>query len=131
MDKVLVDTSAWIEFFKKKEPYHSIISGLIDDNRICCIGVILAELIQGAKSDKELAVLKDFLHVFDFLHEDVTLWEKAGALSYTLHKKGKTIGLADCFIAVIANTNKSYLLTLDKDFENIKGAAVLKLYQVK
>lgn len=129
--KVLVDTSAWIEFFRKKEPYHGIISGLIDDDRICCTGLIVAELIQGAKSDKEIAVLKEFLHVFDFIRGDVMLWEKAGELSYAMRSKGKPAGLADCYIAAAASANKSYILTLDRDFENIKSAAGFKLYPVK
>jgi len=33
LDKILVDTSVWIEFFKKKEPWHRVVSGLIDDKR--------------------------------------------------------------------------------------------------
>jgi predicted nucleic acid-binding protein len=60
LDKVLVDTSAWIEFFRKKDPWYSVIAGLMDDKRVCCSGIILAELIQGAKSEKELEILRDF-----------------------------------------------------------------------
>ena len=60
MDKILIDTSAWIEFFKKKEPWYSAVSGLMDDKRVCCAGIILAELIQGAKSEKEMEVLRGF-----------------------------------------------------------------------
>ena len=60
LDKILIDTSAWIEFFKKKEPWYSAVSGLMDDKRVCCAGIILAELIQGAKSEKEMEVLRGF-----------------------------------------------------------------------
>ena len=41
--RVLVDTSVWIEFFRKHEPYHGIVSRLIDDEQIFCCGIILAE----------------------------------------------------------------------------------------
>ncbi|MBN2443564.1 MAG: PIN domain-containing protein [Spirochaetales bacterium] len=78
MDSILVDTSAWIEFFRKREPYYSNILKLIDDDRICCTGIILAELIQGAKTLKEVETLKDFIHVFSFFSESEVLWEKAG-----------------------------------------------------
>ncbi|HYA85938.1 MAG TPA: hypothetical protein VEI57_02590 [Nitrospirota bacterium] len=45
MDRIVVATSAWIEFFRKKEPWFSAISGPMDDKRICCWGIVLAELI--------------------------------------------------------------------------------------
>ena len=34
-DKILVDTSAWIEFFRKKAPYHNAVLEMIDSRRIC------------------------------------------------------------------------------------------------
>jgi len=131
LDKVLVDTSAWIEFFKKKGPCHGVVGGLMDDKRVCCLGVILAELIQGAKSEKELEVLRDFIHVFDFLDESVEQWRKAGELSNALLRKGKSVGLSDCYIAVAATAGKAKLLTLDKHFEVIKEMTGLAFYDVK
>lgn len=131
MDKILVDTSVWIEFFKKKEPWHGIVSGLIDDKRICCAGIVLAELIQGAKSEKELAVLRDFRHVFEFLDESIDLWQAAGELSHALLRKGKSVGLSDCYLAVAAMTNKVPIGTLDKHFEVIKGVAGITLFDFK
>ena len=131
MDKVLVDTSAWIEFFKKKEPWHSAVSGLIDDKRICCTGIILAELFQGAKSEKELEVLRDFRHVFAFLDESVDLWQAAGELSHSLLRKGKSVGLSDCYLAVAAKASNVKVLTLDKHFEIIRSATGIALFEVR
>jgi predicted nucleic acid-binding protein len=92
---VLIDSSVWIEFFKKREPFHSAVLELMDANRVCCVGLILAELMQGAKSERELSVIRDFTHVFRFLPETPELWAKAGKLSYTLRRKGITVGLAE------------------------------------
>lgn len=131
MDKVLIDTSVWIEFFRKKEPYYSVVNKLIDEDRICCSGLILAELIRGAKSEKEISLLKDFLYVFDFLKEDTVVWEKAGELSYRLRKKGISAGLSDCIIAVLASLNKVLLFTLDKDFSKIAPHIEFKIYPLK
>lgn len=130
MDKVLVDTSAWIEFFKRKEPYYGIILKLIDNDGICCTGIVLAELLQGSKSDKELNAIKEFLYVFDFLSESIHSWEDAGQLSYTLQRKGKSIGLSDCYITVIATSNNVKLLTLDRHFPLIKKECGLQLYDI-
>jgi predicted nucleic acid-binding protein len=131
LDKILVDTSAWIEFFRKKEPWHNAISGLMDDKRICCSGIILAELIQGAKAEKEMDVLRDFRHVFEFLDESVDLWQAAGELSNTLQRKGKSVGLSDCYLAVSAKARKVKILTLDKHFDIIKSAFGIEIYEVK
>ena len=120
LDKILVDTSVWIEFFRKKEPFYTQVTQFIDDDKICCIGIILAELIQGAKTLKEIETLKDFIYVFLFLDEPAELWGKAGELSFTLRKAGTQIGLADCYIAAIAHQNKVGILTLDNHFSIIK-----------
>ena len=112
MDKVLVDTSAWIEFFRKKDPYYTVVLGLVDEDRICCAGIILGELLQGARSGKELEVIKDFLHVFEFVPESPDLWEKAGELSFALRRKGEAVGLSDCFIAVAAALRSPLLIAL-------------------
>ena len=106
MDKILVDTSVWIEFFKKKEPWYSIVSKLMDDKRVCCAGIVLAELIQGAKSEKELGILRDFRSVFEFLHESIDLWQAAGELSYALLRKGKSNPLSDLLPAVAAKLTR-------------------------
>jgi len=127
-DKILVDTSAWIEFFRKKDPHYKVILELIDNTKVCCLGIVLAELLQGAKSQKELDVLKEFLFVFDFLPESTEMWRKAGELSYLLRQKGKSVGLSDCYISVVAKTNDAALLTLDKHFEVIGKETGLNLY---
>jgi predicted nucleic acid-binding protein len=130
LDKVLVDTSVWIEFFRKKAPYYGIVLELMDDDRICCIGLVLAELMQGAKSEKELNTIKEFLHVFDFLPETIDLWEDAGELSFMLQRKGVTVGLSDCYISVTTKSANANLLTLDKHFSAIQKETVLSLYRV-
>ena len=131
MAKVLVDTSAWIEFFRKKEPYYGAVLQLIDDDRVCCAGLVIGELLQGAKSGKELDVLKNFLHVFEFLPETPRLWEKAGELSYSLRLKGEAVGLADCFLATAAAAHGAEILTLDRHFDLLKKAAGVNLARLK
>ncbi|MDA8415351.1 MAG: PIN domain-containing protein [Desulfobacteraceae bacterium] len=126
--RVVVDTSVWIEFFRKQEPYHSIVSRLIDDEQVYCCGIILAELMQGAKSDKELTVLDDFPRVFPFISETPQLWATAGKLSFQLRRKGVTIGLSDCYIAVAAASVRAQVATLDGHFKLLCKPAKIALY---
>lgn len=75
------------------------------------------------KSDREMSVLKDFKHIFPFLPESPLLWESAGLLSYRLRRKGITVGLSDCLIAVSAQEADASLYTLDTHFGRIKEEA--------
>lgn len=129
LDKVLIDTSVWIEFFRKQEPYFSAVQDLIEEDRVCCVGLIYAELLQGAKSENEINTLREFIHVFDFIPELPAIWEKAGLMLRTLKKKGKSIGLADCFIASCAVSCRAEVLTLDRHFDVIKKLEGLALYK--
>jgi len=129
--RILVDSSVWIEFFRKNEPYHGIVSQLMDDGQVICCGVILAELMQGARTDKELAVLEDFLQVFMFIPETPELWAAAGKLSYKLRRKGITVGLSDCFIAVAAASAKAQVATLDNHFDALCKPAGISLLPLK
>lgn len=129
--RVLIDTSVWIEFFRQREPYHGIITRLIDDEQVVCCGIILAELMQGAKSDKELAVLDDFIKVFTFIPETPELWAAAGKLSGKLRHKGVTVGLSDCFIAKAAASVKVQVATLDNHFETLSKPAGITLYPIE
>lgn len=126
--RVLVDTSVWIEFFRKHEPHHSIVTRLIDDEQVFCCGIILAELMQGAKSDKELAALDDFPRVFPFISDTPQSWAAAGKLAFQLRRKGVTIGLSDCCIAVAAASTHAQVATLDSHFKLLVKPAKITLY---
>ena len=102
----------------------------MDERRVCCSGIILAELIQGAKSEKELEILRDFRHVFEFLAESVDLWQAARELSNAFQRKGKSVGLSDCYLAASAKAHKVKILTLDKHFAIIKDAVGIGHYAV-
>jgi len=127
LDRILVDTSAWIEFFRQIEPCHSIVLQLMSEERVCTMGIIVAELMQGAKSEKELAVLRDFAYVFPILSDSQENWQAAGVLSFRLRQNGKAIGLADCYIATVAKAEGAMILSLDHHFQMMKDEAGIKL----
>ena len=131
-DRVLVDTSVWIAYFQANPP--AGIPDLVDDilrkGEVCVPKIVIAELIQGAHSEKDLATIRDFLDAFTILAEADSSWVDAGKLSYALKKKGRTVNLADCYIAVLAKENGCSILTLDRHFKDIQGVAGIKLVSV-
>ena len=122
LDKlVLIDTSIWIYYFRGEKEVYNKVNELIDSGKVCSLGLVIAELIQGAKTEKEVRVIKDMATVFPQLTEGADSWEKAGVLSFQLKKVGKSIGLADCYIATIAKENEATIYTLDEHFKEIRN----------
>jgi predicted nucleic acid-binding protein len=127
-ERVLVDTSVWIEYFRNPESEAgATLDGLLEDCEICVPKIVLAELMQGAKSAKELAVIGDFFEAFQVIDQSSETWMNAGRLSYDLKKKGKTIHLLDCYLAVIAKEHSCAIFTLNRHFEEIKDLAGVSL----
>lgn len=114
---VFIDTSAWIEYLRKTS--HSItkeIESALLINIAATCWIVLAELLQGAKSEKEIELIKDLASVVKILKETESTWQDAGILSNKLRRQGKNLPLIDCYLAVLAKENKARILTLDKHF---------------
>jgi predicted nucleic acid-binding protein len=54
---IVVDTSIWIEFFKKNEPVFSNLKELIETGSILGHEAIFGELLQGCLNVKELSFI--------------------------------------------------------------------------
>lgn len=119
--KILIDTSVWIDYLQKaSHDLSTKVDEMLSDNEIYVPKVVIAELIQGAHSEKEMATIKDFIEAFNIIDQQEDTWIKVGKLSYTLKKKGKTANLTDCYIAAIAKDNGCSILTLDRHFSEIQ-----------
>ncbi len=115
-----IDTSAWIEYLKKTpHPITKEIESALLFNTAATCQLVLAELIQGARSEKETALILDLALVAKILKESESTWQQAGFLANKLRKQGKTLSLIDCYIAILAKENKAVILTLDKHFSII------------
>jgi tRNA(fMet)-specific endonuclease VapC len=132
-DNILIDTSVWIAYFQSgAQPRLSEqVDEILSRSAIYVPKIVLAELIQGAHSEKDHVVIRDFLEAFHIIGESDDAWLEAGRLSYALKKKGRTINLADCYIAVVAREHGCAVLTLDKHFKEIQKEIGLKLIPVE
>lgn len=128
-ERILIDTSVWIDYFQNKP---SKLSKKVDDilsgDGIYIPKIVIAELIQGAKSQKEISIIEDFLDTFNIIDQKEDTWIEAGKLSYRLRKKGRNINLADCYIAIIARAYECYIFTLDKHFKHIQAEININLF---
>ncbi len=120
-DKILIDTSVWIEYFRNKSSSVSQkVDKILEEDEVCAPKIVIAELMQGSKSKKELSIIEDFFDAFHIIDQKEDSWIKAGSLSYRLKKKGKNISLFDCYIAVIAREHGCTIFSLNRHFKEIQ-----------
>jgi len=124
--RLLPDTCAWIDFFRGKQNSlaNALEQALISGEVLTC-GVVLLELLQGIKSPREEALVKNALLALPHLEMNRDLWIKAGKLSSTLRAKGHIVPLADIIIATFALEHNCAVLTIDRHFEAVDGLTVL------
>ena len=130
VDRVLIDTSVWIDYFKGADSdLTQAVEALIKSGSVCTAGIILAELLQGARSDLEMRVIEDIKESFVLLTSDREgeAWLEAGGLSRELRKAGTTVHLADCLIAVLARENRCRIATRNVHFQAINEKVRIEL----
>jgi predicted nucleic acid-binding protein len=127
-ERVLIDTSVWIAYFRNTSPQLSErVDELMSDAKVCVPRIVVAELIQGSKSEREITTVESFVDAFTIIDQTEDTWTKAGKLAYSLKKKGKTVNLADCYIAVIAQEQDCSVYTLDEHFKDIQKVTKISL----
>jgi len=128
VDRVLVDTSVWVDYLRGDSPLIAEkLDGLIAAAEICVPKIVLAELLQGAKTDRDAAAVEELTEAFTIVDQGPETWVKAGQLSRRLRGRGKTIHLVDCYIAVVAEENACAVFTLDEHFRQIAKVLPLRL----
>lgn len=127
--KTIIDTSVWIDYFRKQSAALSeAVDAVLSGDDIYIPKIVVAELIQGAKSQKEILIIEDFIDAFKIIDQKEDTWLEAGKLSYRLKKKGKNVNLTDCYIAIIAREYECKIFTLDKHFKEIQTEINISLY---
>jgi predicted nucleic acid-binding protein len=129
MNKVIVDTSAWIESFRPQsdKAFHNLVKDLIIKGRIMVPGIIKTELLRGTKNKKEFDRLDDLLKGLEYLSVSDEFWEKLSRFSYDLFRKGVNVPLTDAYIALLCIKNNVPILHRDKHFDSIAEKTTLKI----
>ena len=120
MNKVLIDTSAWIDFFRNSSgAAGDLVADLIQNDNGWLTGPVMAELLHGVRGKKEAAQLKFLFTTIPYLEINQDDWIVTGNTLKTLREKGLTIPLTDVLIASVAIRNDMAVLTLDKHFQRL------------
>jgi predicted nucleic acid-binding protein len=120
LDKVLIDTSVWVDFFREKNSGVSLkVREYLRLNRVCYVGLIAVELYQGAKTEKEIHVIDQLLEAIDYVEIDQKHYFHAGQISQKAARKGKTFSTVDMIIATLAKDENLTIFSLDHHFREI------------
>lgn len=118
---ILVDTSAWIDFFRDTEPFAGAVDRALDDGSVALCGPIVTELRRGLRRSERARVIP-LLDGCILLSQPDDLWTTAGDLGAALSQRGITAKTLDLLIATYAIAHELPILAKDGDFGAIARA---------
>ncbi len=131
---ILVDSSVWIAYFNGQKSWQSdALDNLLDTEPILIADLILTEVLQGFRSNKDFNKAKEFLSPLDFV--EIGGYKNAikSAINYrAMRKKGITIRKTiDVMIGTYCIENSISLLHDDHDFDPMEQLLGLSIVSPK
>jgi predicted nucleic acid-binding protein len=126
MNTMLVDSSAWIEYFKFHDEF-SFIDDLIDNDSLCTNDLILTELLPSIIHRKET-------HLADLLNSVVTYsininWNELQQYQIQNLKNGNNnVPITDLIIAQNCIQNNLKIVSKDKHFSAMAKYILIQIY---
>jgi len=130
MSRVLVDSSIWVEFFRRPDAAASLVlDDLLAHRLVCTTGVIKAEVVPGARSPKEFRRLRALFDGLPLAPEREGFWAHLVRFRRRLHSKGILgIGIPDLIVATVAIQNRKLVFTADEDFPRMAPHVPVRLF---
>ncbi len=129
--RVLVDTSAWADFLNGfPSPGADALAELLQgDDDVCTCGIVVAEVFQGLRRNRERETIRRSFEDMTFLEPPgIRLYLRAAGLYRALRERGKTVrSTIDCIIAAIAEDGGCKLLARDRDMDVILDSGLSKV----
>jgi predicted nucleic acid-binding protein len=123
---VLVDTSVWIEVFRR--PARLRLEDLVEfDDVVTCLPVV-QEVLQGFTDERAFGIAREAMHALPIVESPMrpSVFEEAIDLYRRARKGGLTIRSGvDCLIAACAIRNGLRLLHHDRDFGKLSRISTL------
>jgi predicted nucleic acid-binding protein len=129
---IAVDTSVWIDLFEDAgTPQAKFFERLLnlEEEDFALTDVVLAEILQGARSEREALRLERHLADFEVLRlRDLADFRRAAAMYRSARQEGITIRrTSDCLIAAVCVREDVPLLHSDGDFDRLASVSTLSI----
>ena len=130
----LIDTSAWIQFFRRKGDPRAKerVAALLGSDSAAYTCPVLLELLAGARLAGEIELVQDALGLCAWQPFEAAYWERAAHLERTLRQRGVVVPRDDILVATVACECRLPLLCRDAHFDLIQnhGDRSLKVERV-
>lgn len=123
---VLVDTSVWIEVFRRS-PRLSLESVVEFDEVVTCLPII-QEVLQGFADERAFATARDAMHALPIVESPLraSVYDEAVDLYRRARRAGLTVRSGmDCLIAACAVRHGLEVLHRDRDFDKLARVSPL------
>lgn len=130
-DVVLVDTSVWIEVFRK--PSRVQLESVVDfDDIVTCLPIV-QEVLQGSDADPPFTLAREAMLALPIVESPLTVDVYDRAID--LYRSGRRLGLTiragvDCLIAACALRHQLEVLHCDRDFDALAQLSPLRARNV-
>lgn len=128
---IAVDTSVWIDWLNDRSTAETLAlrSFIAADEGVVLTDVVLAEVLQGARSEVLADRIDEILSPHDILRlEGLADFRFAAALYRTCRRAGVTIRrTTDCLIAAVCIRERVPLLHSDADFDRLAALTDLQV----
>ena len=127
---VLVDTSAWIEFFRRDgDPAVKLaMKVLVEELEATLCGPVEMEFLGGARR-RERQRIQIRLDLLPYLNNDQKIWREAATQYALLREKGITVPWNDVLVATLALRHDCRIYAVDRHFESMGEHLGLRLYR--
>ncbi len=124
---VLVDTSVWIEVFKRKDPLD--LESLVSLEEVVTCLPVVQEVLQGFRDEAAFRTAHDALLQLPILENPLQLevFEEAVSLYRTARRAGFTVrSSTDCLICACALRHDVEILHIDRDYGTLARISPLR-----
>ena len=129
---VLVDTSVWIEVFRK--PSRFAFADVVDLDDVVTVLPVVQEVLQGFREERAFALAREAMLNFPILESplEAALFVEAAQLYRAARRAGVTVRSGvDCLIAACALRHGATVLHSDRDFSALARIAPLSERNVR
>lgn len=124
---VLVDTSVWVEAFRRARPLHLESLVAFDEVAICL--PVFQEVLQGFRDEGAYRTARQALLQLPLLESPLTVavYDEAASLFRAARRAGLTVrSSVDCLIAACALRHDATVLHRDRDFAALARVSALR-----
>ena len=128
---ILLDTSAWVEFFRADSDL-DLDADVELGEVVTCLPVI-QEVLQGFDDQRAYRIARESLYAFPVVESPLgaDVFDEAVRLYRSARRAGVTVRSGvDCLIAACALRNSLTLLHCDRDFDHLARVAPLEVRNV-